>query len=147
MQQQRPLTRYLPIKGGQLDLRAHVEWAGHQPDLCPHVEISASACRGHLLKAPASLSAAVSRRSSTSHSRSVLSGFRGGSWSRRWFAIEEVYVDHLNSVKSPSPQLTFCVKTRERTFHLVAPSAEAMRIWVDVIFTGAEGYTQFDHVS
>lgn len=25
----------------------------------------------------------------------------------------------------------------------MAPSAEAMRIWVDVIFTGAEGYQQF----
>lgn len=26
---------------------------------------------------------------------------------------------------------------------MVAPSAEAMRIWMDVIVTGAEGYTQF----
>lgn len=62
-------------------------------------------------------------------------------------AIEEVYVDHLNSVKSPSPQLTFVIKTRERTYHLMAPSPEAMRIWVDVIFTGAEGYQEFEHGS
>ena len=60
-------------------------------------------------------------------------------------AIEEVYVDHLQSVRSPNPKLTFCVKTRERTYHLMAPTAEAMRIWVDVIFTGAEGYQQFDN--
>ncbi|KAH7986942.1 hypothetical protein HPB52_024630 [Rhipicephalus sanguineus] len=26
-------------------------------------------------------------------------------------AIEEVYVDHLHSVKSPNPRVTFCVKT------------------------------------
>jgi hypothetical protein len=62
-------------------------------------------------------------------------------------SIEEVYVDHLNSVKSPSPQLTFVVKTNERTYHLMAPCAEAMRIWVDVIFTGAEGYQEFEHGS
>lgn len=59
-------------------------------------------------------------------------------------AIEEVYVDHLNSVKSPHPHLTFVIKTKERTYHLMAPSAEAMRIWVDVVFTGAEGYREFD---
>lgn len=62
-------------------------------------------------------------------------------------SIEEVYVDHLNSVKSPNPQVTFVVKTNERTYHLMAPSPEAMRIWVDVIFTGAEGYQEFEHGS
>ena len=65
---------------------------------------------------------------------------KGGAYFR---AIEEVYVDHLNSVKSPNPKVTFCVKTTERTFYLMAPSPETMRIWVDVIFTGAEGYLEF----
>lgn len=60
-------------------------------------------------------------------------------------AIEEVYVDHLNSVKSPNPKVTFCMKTSDRIFYLMAPSAETMRIWVDVIFTGAEGYLEFQH--
>lgn len=58
-------------------------------------------------------------------------------------AIEEVYVDHLHAMKAPSPKLTFCVKTRDRVFQLMAPSPEAMRIWIDVIFTGAEGYREF----
>ena len=58
-------------------------------------------------------------------------------------AIEEVYVDHMNSVGSPNPKLTFAMKTFERTYYLMAPSPEAMRIWVDVIFTGAEGYQEF----
>ena len=58
-------------------------------------------------------------------------------------AIDEVYVDHLWTVKSPNPKLTFCVKTFERTYYLVSQNAEAMRIWIDVIFTGAEGYQQF----
>uniref|UniRef100_A0A6Q2WUJ9 PH domain-containing protein n=1 Tax=Esox lucius TaxID=8010 RepID=A0A6Q2WUJ9_ESOLU len=59
-------------------------------------------------------------------------------------AIEEVYYDHLRSAtKSPNPSLTFCVKTHDRLYFMVAPSPEAMRIWMDVIVTGAEGYTQF----
>lgn len=59
-------------------------------------------------------------------------------------SIEEVYVDHLHNTKSSSAQkLTFCVKTHERVFHLMAPSSEAMRIWIDVIFTGAEAYHEF----
>ena len=32
-------------------------------------------------------------------------------------------------------------KTDERTFYLVAPTVESMRIWVDVLITGAEGNT------
>lgn len=62
-------------------------------------------------------------------------------------AIEEVYVDHSNGVKSPNPAVTFVIKSSERTYYLVAPSPEAMRIWVDVIFTGAEGYQEFAHGS
>nr|XP_028596085.1 LOW QUALITY PROTEIN: pleckstrin homology-like domain family B member 3 [Podarcis muralis] len=51
-------------------------------------------------------------------------------------AIEEVYYDHLRSAfKSPSPKMTFCVKTDDRLFCMVAPSAEAMRIWMDAIVT------------
>lgn len=45
--------------------------------------------------------------------------------------------------QSPNPSLTFCVKTHDRLYYMVAPSPEAMRIWMDVIVTGAEGYTQF----
>ena len=58
-------------------------------------------------------------------------------------AMEEVYVDHLRTVKSPNPKLTFCLKTFERTYFLVAPTPETMTIWIDVLFTGAEGYQQY----
>lgn len=47
------------------------------------------------------------------------------------------------SFQSPNPSLTFSVKTHDRVYYMVAPSPEAMRIWMDVIVTGAEGYTQF----
>lgn len=43
---QRPLTRYLPIMSLDLDLRQHIESAGHQVNLCPHVLVDSYSCRG-----------------------------------------------------------------------------------------------------
>ncbi|XP_073922723.1 pleckstrin homology-like domain family B member 1 isoform X19 [Castor canadensis] len=147
--QARPLTRYLPIRKEDFDLKTHIESSGHGVDTCLHVILSSKVCRGYLVKM----------------------GGKIKSWKKRWFvfdrlkrtlsyyvdkhetklkgviyfqAIEEVYYDHLRSAaKSPNPALTFCVKTHDRLYYMVAPSAEAMRIWMDVIVTGAEGYTQF----
>ncbi|XP_045434148.1 pleckstrin homology-like domain family B member 3 isoform X4 [Pipistrellus kuhlii] len=127
-----------------LDLRLHLERWGHSPESCPHVQVSAGSCRGALVKM----------------------GGRIKTWRKRWFcfdrqarrlayysdkeesklkgviyfqAIEEVYYDHLRcAFKSPNPRLTFCVKTYERLFYMVAPSPEAMRIWMDVIVTAAD---------
>ncbi|KAM6158814.1 pleckstrin homology-like domain family B member 1 isoform 6-T6 [Rhynchocyon petersi] len=158
--QARPLTRYLPIRKEDFDLKTHIESSGHGVDTCLHVVLSSKVCRGYLVKM----------------------GGKIKSWKKRWFvfdrikrtlsyyvdkhetklkgviyfqAIEEVYYDHLRSAakkrflnftlvtESPQPALTFCVKTHDRLYYMVAPSAEAMRIWMDVIVTGAEGYTQF----
>ncbi|XP_058483479.1 pleckstrin homology-like domain family B member 1 isoform X5 [Solea solea] len=147
--QARPMTRYLPNRKEEFDLRAHVESSGHSIDTCPFVILTEKLCKGHLVKM----------------------GGKIKSWKKRWFvfdrlkrnfcyyidkhetklkgqiyfqAIEEVYYDHLRSAtKSPNPSLTFCVKTHDRLYYMVAPSPEAMRIWMDVIVTGAEGYTQF----
>lgn len=127
-----------------LDLRQHLERWGHNPENCPHVQVSGGCCRGPLVKM----------------------GGRIKTWRKRWFcfdrqarrlayygdkeetklkgviyfqAIEEVYYDHLRcAFKSPNPRLTFCVKTYERLFYMVAPSPEAMRIWMVVIVTAAE---------
>ncbi|XP_073176680.1 pleckstrin homology-like domain family B member 1 isoform X18 [Lepidochelys kempii] len=170
--QARPLTRYLPIRKEDFDLKTHIESSGHNVDTCCHVILTEKMCKGYLVKM----------------------GGKIKSWKKRWFvfdrmkrtvsyyvdkhetklkgviyfqAIEEVYYDHLRSAakkglfnlslanqladilpihfrrESPNPALTFCVKTHDRLYYMVAPSAEAMRIWMDVIVTGAEGYTQF----
>lgn len=147
--QARPMTRYLPIRKEEFDLRSHIESSGHSVETCYHVILNEKMCKGYLVKM----------------------GGKIKSWKKRWFvfdrlkrtfsyyvdkhetklkgviyfqAIEEVYYDHLRSAtKSPNPSLTFCVKTHDRLYYVVAPSAEAMRIWMDVIVTGAEGYTQF----
>lgn len=63
---QRPLTRYLPIRSESLNLRQHIESAGHQVVLCPHVIIDASTCKGFLHK----------------------KGSKLNGWSRRWFVFD-----------------------------------------------------------
>nr|XP_033819358.1 pleckstrin homology-like domain family B member 3 isoform X1 [Geotrypetes seraphini]XP_033819360.1 pleckstrin homology-like domain family B member 3 isoform X1 [Geotrypetes seraphini] len=126
------------------NLRSHMESLGHSVETCPQVTVTASLCKGYLVKM----------------------GGRIKTWKKRWFvfdcqkrrlayfvdkeelklkgviyfqAIEEVYYDHLrNASMSPHPKLTFCVKTYERLFCMVAPTPEAMRLWIDVIVTAAE---------
>ncbi|XP_027841989.2 uncharacterized protein LOC114123280 [Aphis gossypii] len=59
----------------------------------------------------------------------------------RFQDIQEVYVDHTNSIKGQG--CAFVVKTAQRTFYLSAATGQAVRVWVDVIFTGAEGYREY----
>ncbi|KAL4228839.1 Pleckstrin y-like domain B member 1 [Mactra antiquata] len=147
-QQARPLTRYLPVRSPDFDLKVHIETAGHHLDMCPHVIVNSNSARGFLVKMGGKIKTWHKRWFVFDRVKRSLVYFvdksetkpRGGIYFQ---AIEEVYVDHLKTVKSPNHKLTFCVKTYERTYYLVAPSAEAMRIWIDVIFTGAEGYQQF----
>nr|XP_038023541.1 pleckstrin homology-like domain family B member 1 isoform X11 [Anas platyrhynchos] len=105
--QARPLTRYLPIRKEDFDLRLHIESSGHSVDTCYHVILTEKMCKGYLVKM----------------------GGKIKSWKKRWFvfdrmkrtlsyyvdkhetklkgviyfqAIEEVYYDHLRSAaKSP----------------------------------------------
>uniref|UniRef100_A0A665UWA6 PH domain-containing protein n=1 Tax=Echeneis naucrates TaxID=173247 RepID=A0A665UWA6_ECHNA len=59
-------------------------------------------------------------------------------------AIEEVYYDHLRTAtSSPRPSLTFCVKTYDRLFFLVASNAVSMRIWMDVIVTATDEHSRY----
>uniref|UniRef100_A0A673C383 Pleckstrin homology-like domain family B member 1 n=1 Tax=Sphaeramia orbicularis TaxID=375764 RepID=A0A673C383_9TELE len=114
--QARPMTRYLPIRKEEFDLRSHIESSGHNVETCYQVILTEKMCKGYLVKM----------------------GGKIKSWKKRWFvfdrlkrtfsyyvdkhetklkgviyfqAIEEVYYDHLRSAtKSPNPSLTFCVK-------------------------------------
>lgn len=75
--------------------------------------------------------------------QTTLEAFRVSIWATELKCCTLV-CDSLPAVlQSPNPSLTFCVKTHDRLYYMVAPSPEAMRIWMDVIVTGAEGYTQF----
>uniref|UniRef100_A0AAX7THJ2 PH domain-containing protein n=1 Tax=Astatotilapia calliptera TaxID=8154 RepID=A0AAX7THJ2_ASTCA len=147
--QSRPLTRYLPVRKDDFDLRAHIESAGHSLDTCFHLSISEKTCRGYLVKMGGKIKTWKKRWFVFDRNRRTLSYYADKHEVKLkgviyFQAIEEVYYDHLkNAHKSPNPSLTFSVKTHDRVYYMVAPSPEAMRIWMDVIVTGAEGYTQF----
>ncbi|KAI3355156.1 hypothetical protein L3Q82_018024 [Scortum barcoo] len=147
--QSRPLTRYLPVRKDDFDLRAHIESAGHSTDTCFHLSISEKTCRGYLVKMGGKIKTWKKRWFVFDRNRRTLSYYADKHEAKLkgviyFQAIEEVYYDHLkNAHKSPNPSLTFSVKTHDRVYYMVAPSPEAMRIWMDVIVTGAEGYTQF----
>ncbi|XP_039974745.1 pleckstrin homology-like domain family B member 3 [Xiphias gladius] len=131
------------------DLRAHVESLGHGVAGCTDLRLTSRRCAGFLTKR----------------------GGRVKTWKKRWFlfdtdhrrlayytdcderklkgviyfqAIEEVYYDHLRTAtSSPRPSLTFCVKTYDRLFFLVASNAVSMRIWMDVIVTATDEYSRY----
>ncbi|XP_051542962.1 pleckstrin homology-like domain family B member 1 isoform X4 [Myxocyprinus asiaticus] len=147
--QSRPLTRYLPVRKDDFDLRGHIESAGHNTEICYHVSITEKTCKGFLIKMGGKIKTWKKRWFVFDRNRRTLSYYADKHEAKLkgavyFQAIEEVYYDHLKSAhKSPNPSLTFSVKTHDRVYYMVAPSPEAMRIWMDVIVTGAEGYTQF----
>ncbi|XP_077098329.1 pleckstrin homology-like domain family B member 2 isoform X7 [Siphateles boraxobius] len=145
----RPLTRYLPVRKDEFDLRGHIEAAGHHPEACFHLAITEKTCRGFLVKMGGKIKTWKKRWFVFDRNRRTLSYYADKHETKMkgviyFQAIEEVYYDHLkNAHKSPNTSLTFSVKTHDRVYYMVAPSPEAMRIWMDVIVTGAEGYTHF----
>ncbi|XP_029958309.1 pleckstrin homology-like domain family B member 3 isoform X2 [Salarias fasciatus] len=142
--------RSLPLfLSPNFDLRAHVESLGHGVSACTDLRLTPRRCAGFLTKR----------------------GGRVKTWKKRWFlfdtdhkrlayytdcderklkgviyfqAIEEVYYDHLRTAaSSPRPSLTFCVKTYDRLFFLVASNPVSMRIWMDVIVTATDEHCRY----
>ncbi|XP_036931684.1 pleckstrin homology-like domain family B member 3 isoform X2 [Acanthopagrus latus] len=131
------------------DLRAHLESLGHGVAGCTDLRLTPRRCAGFLTKR----------------------GGRVKTWKKRWFlfdmdhrrlayytdcderklkgviyfqAIEEVYYDHLRTAtSSPRPSMTFCVKTYDRLFFLVASNSVSMRIWMDVIVTATDEHSRY----
>ncbi|KAM6935926.1 uncharacterized protein phldb3 isoform 2-T5 [Lycodopsis pacificus] len=146
VQQQHSLPLFL---SPNFDLRAHVESLGHGVSGCTDLRLTPRRCAGFLTKR----------------------GGRVKTWKKRWFlfdmdhkrlayytdcderklkgviyfqAIEEVYLDHLRTAaSSPRPSMTFCVKTYDRLFFLVASNPVSMRIWMDVIVTATDEHSRY----
>ncbi|KAM7397873.1 hypothetical protein PAMA_005959 [Pampus argenteus] len=66
--QARPMTRYLPNRKEEFDLRAHVESSGHSIDTCPYIILTEKMCKGHLVKM----------------------GGKIKSWKKRWFVFDRL---------------------------------------------------------
>ena len=58
----------MPIRSESLNLRQHIETAGHQIELCLHVSIDATSCRGYLHKM----------------------GSKFHHWNKRWFVFDRM---------------------------------------------------------
>lgn len=66
--QARPLTRYLPIRKEDFDLKTHIESSGHSVDTCYHVILTEKMCKGYLVKM----------------------GGKIKSWKKRWFVFDRM---------------------------------------------------------
>lgn len=62
------MTRYLPIRKEEFDLRSHVESSGHSVETCYHVIITEKLCKGYLVKM----------------------GGKIKSWKKRWFVFDRL---------------------------------------------------------
>lgn len=62
------MTRYLPIRKEEFDLRSHVESSGHSVDTCYQVLLAEKMCKGYLVKM----------------------GGKIKSWKRRWFVFDRL---------------------------------------------------------
>ena len=60
------MTRYLPVRKDDFDLRGHVESAGHNIEICYHISITEKTCRGFLIKM----------------------GGKIKTWKKRWFVFD-----------------------------------------------------------
>lgn len=66
--QARPLTRYLPIRKEDFNLRLHIESSGHSVDTCYHIILTEKMCKGYLVKM----------------------GGKIKSWKKRWFVFDRM---------------------------------------------------------
>lgn len=62
------MTRYLPIRKEEFDLRSHVESSGHSVDTCYQVILTEKMCKGYLVKM----------------------GGKIKSWKKRWFVFDRL---------------------------------------------------------
>lgn len=102
--QARPLTRYLPIRKEDFDLRLHIESSGHSVDTCYHVILTEKMCKGYLVKM----------------------GGKIKSWKKRWFVFDRMkrtlsyYVGESLCCPAPppprgiAPSLCHCPQCRSR---------------------------------
>lgn len=62
------MTRYLPIRKEEFDLRSHIESSGHNVETSHHVILTEKMCKGYLVKM----------------------GGKIKSWKKRWFVFDRL---------------------------------------------------------
>jgi len=159
---QRPLTLYLPSLSQNLDLINHIQTLGHDvTSFSSLITLTSNTCSGYLWKLCSnSENRWLKRFFHFDRMNKVLIYYRSVKRFQKskkpkyvvfFEDIEDVYVDH-NRIKSNKSSLArrkkqryvFVIVTSLRHLTLSVFVPEVMRIWIDVIFTGAEGYLEFE---
>lgn len=162
--QQRPLTLYLPSPQDDLDLVSHISNLGH--DLVPYghlVQLRPASCSGYLWKLSCNSETQWRKRffhfdRTTKvlvyfHSMKCFLKAKKPRCGVYFEEIQDVYVDHNRSLserkisfrgKNNHNRHVFVIVTSKRNFVLSSFIPEVMRIWIDVIFTGAEAYLGYE---
>ncbi|XP_068855514.1 pleckstrin homology-like domain family B member 3 isoform X1 [Aphelocoma coerulescens] len=131
------------------DLLCALRARGHRPEAVGGLRILGGSLRGPLTKMGGRIKTWRRRWFHLDPQRRVLAYYRDQAQTKLkgviyFQAIEEVWYDPGRVAgKSPNPRLTFCLKTYDRLFWLVAPSAEALRIWMDAVLTLTRGGGSF----
>lgn len=89
--QSRPLTRYLPVRKDDFDLRAHIESAGHSADTCFHLSISEKTCRGYLVKMGGKIKTWKKRWFVFDRNRRTLSYYAGKRQKKWWIVVHRLF--------------------------------------------------------
>lgn len=154
---QRPLTLYLPSPDEELNLVSHITTLGHDITTQHSLIITNFSCSGYLYKLCTNSESKWRKRFfhfDRHHkvflyysSRKAFRKMRKPSGGVYFDEIHDVYVDHTR-MKTKSNQATkrcvFIVAAARRQFVLSVYEPELMRIWIDVIFTGAQAYQDFE---
>lgn len=151
--ERRPLTLYLPISDDQLDLVHHITTLGHDIASNHDVTITTFTCSGFLFKlcSNSSISKWRKRYFNFDRQNQIFVYHRNKKYYRKgkisggvhFDEIHNVYVDHNRINENHRKRNVFIVATTSRQFILSTFSPETMRIWIDVVFTGAQAYQQF----
>lgn len=156
--QLRPLTLYLPSPDEELNLVHHIQTLGHDLTDKPSLIITPFTCSGYLYKLCTNSESKWRKRFfhfDRKHKLFVYYRNRRGfkkmtkpSGGVYFDEIHDVYVDHTKmkhkNNDNQSTRCVFIVGSARRQFILSTFKPELMRIWIDVIFTGAQAYQEFN---
>lgn len=165
LKENRPLTIYIPNTKQDLNLLNHLATLGHDVDsFRDHIQLTPNSGQGYLFKECSNSENNWRKRYFYFDRQSKLfmyfKSFKHFAKQKRpkdvvcFEDIKNVYPDHIrNVVKIPKyyanfsrnfkSRSIFIVKTNRKDFVLSTFSPELMRLWIDLILTGAEAYENY----
>ncbi|CAG2101800.1 unnamed protein product [Medioppia subpectinata] len=141
--QRRPLTLYLPIADKELDLTQRIRDLGHDLSQRPEVAVSGNSCSGSLYKLCQNSDNKWRKRFFVfDRENQLLAYFTSKTDFKRnrkprGVAFDEIRDVFVNHSRIKSSRFVFTVVCDSRAFVLSSFRPEVMRIWIDVIITGA----------